>query len=252
MTDTSNENWASESVSSIGIKGLTKRFGKLEVLRDLNLELTQPGITAILGPNASGKTTLIKSVLGMVIPDSGEILINGKNVLGKWQYRDNIDYLPQIARFPENLRVKEMLAMIASLRSRESGAERLIDYYDLLDVLQQKLGHLSGGTRQKINLILALMYDNPLLILDEPSSGLDPLALLKTKDLIRSERDKGKQIIITTHIMDLVEELADVVVFLLEGKVHFHGTIAQLRQTYGEQSIERCIAAMLAEQKNKG
>jgi len=234
---------------SIQVRGLSKGFGKLQVLNDLDLELAQPGITAILGPNASGKTTLIKCLLGMVIPDRGGIFINGENILGKWRYRDSINYLPQIARFPENLRVREMFDMLTSLRRRPSGLTELIEYYDLQMAMDQKLRHLSGGTRQKINIIMAFMYDNPLIILDEPSSGLDPVALLRTKELIVKERNRGKQIIITTHIMSLVEELADLVLFLLDGKVHFQGTIRELRTTYNEESIERCIAAMLV---NKG
>ena len=248
VTNTGQNGAVQADCDVIEIKGLKKAFGKLKVLEGIDLTLNSPGITAILGPNASGKTTLIKCVLGMVIPDDGSIQINDANVIGKYEYRDRISYLPQIARFPENLRVREMLKMVESLRKRPSRVDELIAYYELEEVLNQRLGHLSGGTRQKINLVMALMYDNPVLILDEPSSGLDPIALLKTKDLIMAERAKGKQILITTHIMSLVEELADVVLFLLDGHIHFHGTPEDLRKQYGEEDLERCIARMLAEQ----
>ena len=229
----------------IAIRGLEKSFGRNQVIRGMDLVLDTPGVTAILGPNASGKTTLIKSILGMVVPDHGDILINGESILGKWKYRDKVDYLPQIARFPDNLRVRELFSMIDSLRSRNSRADELIDYFELGDVLNQKLGHLSGGTRQKVNIVVAFMYDNPLVMLDEPSAGLDPVSLLRAKDLIRSESVRGKLILITSHIMGLVEELADRIVFLLDGSIHFNGSISDLRTTYDEPTLERCIARML-------
>lgn len=235
----------------IEIKQLHKSFGRNHVLRGIDLELGHSGITAVLGPNASGKTTLIKSILGMVIPDSGSILIDGKSVLGEWQYRDQIDYLPQIARFPENLRVRELLDMLKSLRIRRAREQDLIDYFDIRDTLDQRLGHLSGGTRQKVNLVAAFMYDNPLMILDEPSAGLDPLAIQRLKSVIFREKGNGKQILITTHIMSLVEELADEVVFLLEGRIHFRGTLSRLRALYGEEDVEACIARMLDQNQPK-
>ncbi|MDX1409206.1 MAG: ABC transporter ATP-binding protein [Saprospiraceae bacterium] len=235
----------------ITIEQLHKSFGRNHVLRGIDLDLGEPGITAVLGPNASGKTTLIKSILGMVIPDEGNITMNDQSILGEWRYRDQIDYLPQIARFPENLRVRELIAMIKSLRSRASREQELIDFFDIRATLDQRLGHLSGGTRQKVNLVVAFMYDNPLMILDEPSAGLDPLAIQRLKSLIFREKGKGKQILITTHIMSLVEELADEIVFLLEGRIHFRGSLARLRKLYGEEDVEACIARMLDQNQPK-
>lgn len=229
----------------IEIGDLHKSFAKKKVLKGINLSLVKPGISAILGPNASGKTTLIKSVLGMVIPDSGQININGKSVLGEWEYRDALDYLPQIARFPDNLKVHELVKMIQSFRDRPDRSQELIDYLDLREAMGQRLGHLSGGTRQKVNIVVAFMYDNPIMILDEPSAGLDPAALQLVKKLILAEKEKGKLILITTHIMNLVEELADEIVFLLDGVIHFRGTTNALLTEYGESDVEKSIARLL-------
>lgn len=215
------------------------------MLKGINLSLVKPGITAILGPNASGKTTLIKSVLGMVIPDSGEINMHGKSVLGEWEYRDTLDYLPQIARFPDNLKVRELIKMIQSFRDRPDRSKELIEFFGLEESLGQRLGHLSGGTRQKVNIVVAFMYDNPVMILDEPSAGLDPAALQLVKKLITKEKAKGKLILITTHIMNLVEELADEIVFLLDGVIHFRGTTNALLTEYGESDVEKSIAQLL-------
>lgn len=229
----------------IQITGLFKKFGKNEVLKGIDLDLPDGGIFAILGPNGSGKTTLIKSILGMVLPDKGTIQISGKDIRGQWAYRDQLDYLPQIARFPENLTVRELLDMIKDLRKRTTRETTLIERFGLEPFLHEKLGNLSGGTRQKVNIVLAFMYDNPLLILDEPTVGLDPVSLIKLKELILAEKSRGKTILITTHIMSLVEDLADEIVFLLEGKIHFQGSPDQLRKQVGEPGLERAIARLL-------
>ena len=233
----------------ITIEKLQKSFGKLEVLKGVSLEFKRPGITAILGPNGSGKTTLIKSILGMALPDKGRICFQGEDIKGGWAYRRQIDYLPQIARFPENLAVKELLRMIQDLRGGQPDAERLIRLFALEGYLDKRLGTLSGGTRQKVNLVLSLMYDSPLLILDEPTSGLDPLAMLHLKELLRQEKERGKYILITTHIMSFVEEVADEVVFLLEGHIHFQGSLRELKEKYAASSLERAIASILQEGK---
>lgn len=230
----------------IAIDQLYKSYGKVDVLKGLSLEFNTPGrITAILGPNGSGKTTLMKSILGMVLPDKGSIHIEGKSIRGQWDYRHRIDYLPQIARFPENLRVRELITFIHDLRQGETRETELIRLFGLSDQLDKRLGNLSGGTKQKVNLVLAFMYDSPIVILDEPTSGLDPIALLHLKELIRAEQQQGKLILITTHIINFVEEMADEIVFLLEGNIHFRGSQDELKARFHETSLERAIAQIL-------
>lgn len=229
----------------VEIKNLHKSFGKVDVLQGINLKLDQTGIIAILGPNGSGKTTLIKSILGMVIPQKGDILIEGKAILGKWDYRNTISYLPQIANFPQNLKVQELINMIKNLRSETSLDINIIRKFALGPFLDKKLGNLSGGTRQKVNIVLAFMFDSPLIILDEPTTGLDPVALIYLKQLIQEEKAKGKTILITTHIMNLVEEIADKVVFLLDGNIYFNGTVDALKVQTGQKNLEYAIADIL-------
>ncbi len=234
----------------IQIQNLTKTFTKNVVLNHININLDQPGVTAILGPNGSGKTTLIKCILGMVIPQKGTITFNGEDVRGKWKYREHIAYLPQIARFPENLTVAEVLEMVKKLRTQSTRDKQLIEYFELTPFLFKRLSHLSGGTRQKVNLVLALMYDTPVLFMDEPTAGLDPVALIKLKELIQELKTQGKRIMITTHIMSFVEEMADQIVFLLEGNIHFNGTLKTLKETYRESQLENAIAQILTRNKN--
>jgi len=231
----------------ISINKLHKKFGKLTVLKDLDLEIKQGGIFVTLGPNGSGKTTLIKSILGMVIPNGGKISINGKNVLKKWDYRDNIDYLPQIANFPSNLTVKELIKLVKDLRVKPTREKELINLFSLEPFLDKKLSNLSGGTKQKVNIVLTFMFNSQLIILDEPTTGLDPVSLINLKELIKKEKKVGKTIIITTHIMSFVEEIADEIVFLLDGKIYFKGTIQDLKLQTKQEDLEHAIAATLKE-----
>lgn len=231
----------------IKIKELYKKFGKNEVLRGLDLEIGEGGIFAVLGPNGSGKTTLIKCLLGMVIPNKGEISVLGENIKSGSDYRYKIDYLPQIANFPNNLKVKELITMIKDLRGKTDLDQELISLFKLEPFLDKKLGNLSGGTKQKVNLVLTFMFDSPLVILDEPTSGLDPISLLRLKRLIQAEKAKGKTILITSHIMSFVEEISDEIVFLLEGKIYFKGTIIELKDKTNQPDFEHAIASILTE-----
>ncbi len=229
----------------IQIIKLHKKFGKLTVLDGLDLEIKTGGIFAILGPNGSGKTTLIKSVLGMVIPNSGEINIDNKTVLKKWEYRNQINYLPQIANFPANLTVNELISMVKNLRPKEANDTDLIDLFGLESFLDKKLGNLSGGTKQKVNIVLTFMFDSDLIILDEPTTGLDPISLIHLKEIIQKEKEKGKTILITTHIMSFVEEVADEIVFLLDGEIYFKGSIESLKTQTNQTDLEHAIAHLM-------
>jgi Cu-processing system ATP-binding protein len=230
----------------IKIKNLHKKFGKLTVLDGLNLNINKGGIFAVLGPNGSGKTTLIKSVLGMVIPEEGTINIDGEEILKKHEYRNNVNYLPQIANFPGNLSVSELIQMIKDIRTKKANDLELIELFDLQPFLKKKLSNLSGGTKQKVNLVLTFMFDSELIILDEPTTGLDPISLIRLKEIIQSEKQKGKTILITSHIMSFVEEMSDEIVFLLDGKIHFKGKIETLKEQTNQTDLEHAIATILS------
>ena len=131
------------------------------------------------------------------------------------------------------------------LRDKPIRDQELITLFELEPFLDKKLGHLSGGTKQKVNIVLTFMFNSDLVILDEPTSGLDPIALLHLKDLIRTEKEAGKTILITTHIMSFVEEMADEIVFLLDGKIYFKGTVQELQTKTEQQDLEHAIANIL-------
>lgn len=231
----------------VEITNLYKKFKKNNVLNGIDLSIKEGGIFAVLGPNGSGKTTIIKSILGMVIPDSGEIKVLDSIIKNNSDYRNQIDYLPQIANFPTNLKVIELIKMIKDLRGNTNLDEYLIEKFKLAPFLNKKLGTLSGGTKQKVNLVLTFMFDSPIIILDEPTTGLDPISLIRLKELIAQEKQKGKTILITSHIMSFVEEISDEIVFLLEGKIYFKGSISELKTKTNQDDFEHAIASILTE-----
>lgn len=229
----------------VEIVDLHKKFGKNNVLNGVDLNINEGGIFAVLGPNGSGKTTIIKSILGMVIPDNGTIKVFNTNIKKNSNYRSKIDYLPQIANFPSNLKVIELIKMIKDLRGQTNNDQKLIETFKLQPFINKKLGTLSGGTKQKVNLVLTFMFDSPIVILDEPTTGLDPISLIRLKELITVEKKKGKAILITSHIMSFVEEVADQIVFILEGKIYFKGSIEELKTKTEQNDFEHAIANIL-------
>lgn len=230
----------------IQVTGLRKRFGRLEVLRGLDLAVAPGRVTAILGPNGTGKTTLIKSILGLTRPDGGEVRLGGAALDADGAHRARIGYMPQIARFPENLSARELVTFVRSLRGPDAAADcELVERFRLGEHLDKPLRTLSGGTRQKVNAALAFLFAPDLLILDEPTAGLDPVAAGVLKDKIRLERDRGRTVILTSHVLTEVEELADDLAYLVEGRLRFAGSVHDLKVETRQLSLERAVAAMM-------
>lgn len=230
----------------IALHDVAKRFGRLEVLRGIDLTVRPGRVTAIVGPNGAGKTTLIKVVLGLARADRGRILFDGREVTDDPAYRARIGYMPQIARFPENLTGADLLAMLEDLRHDASAVDReLVERFHLEDQLAKPLRVLSGGTRQKVNAAMAFLFHPDLLVLDEPTAGLDPVSSSVLKDEILRAREEGRTFIITSHIMSELEELADDVAFLLDGQVRFAGPLEELKRDTRQASLERAIARLM-------
>jgi Cu-processing system ATP-binding protein len=230
----------------IEMTGITKRFGRLDVLRGVDLHVQRGRVLGIVGPNGSGKTTLIKLLLGLAHASSGDIRVNGASVRDGDAYRADIGYMPQIARFPENLTAREVLALLRDLRGAVTALdEEMIGRFSLEAHLDKPLRTLSGGTRQKVNACLALLFRPSLLVLDEPTAGLDPLSSAMLKDKILARRAAGATVIVTSHIMSELEELCDDVAFLLDGAVRYIGPIAELTTVTRQATLERAIASLM-------
>ncbi|MGL2967218.1 ABC transporter ATP-binding protein [Flavobacterium sp. XGLA_31] len=230
----------------IEIKNCQKKFGKLQVLQDVSLTFNQGECIALIGPNGCGKTTLIKSILGMVLPDSGSIEYNGKSVLGDYQYREHIGYMPQIGRYPDNMTIGQIIEMIKQIRQSDQPLdEDLLKAFELEKMFNKQMRTLSGGTTQKVSAVLAFLFNPEVLILDEPTAGLDPLASEILKEKIIAEKQKGKLILITSHLLSELDDLITEIIFMQDGQVHFHKKVADLKQQTQEEKISKAIAQIL-------
>ena len=237
----------------ITIEKLSKSFGKLQVLKDISLAFEAGQAVSLIGPNASGKTTLIKSILGMVVPDTGQIRVAGQSISDGFAYRQQIGYMPQIGRYPDNMTIRQVFDMIKELRlGRQTPDnspdldEELIHSFGLIPLFQQPMRTLSGGTRQKVSAALAFLFKPGILILDEPTAGLDPLAADILKEKIIQEKKKGRLILITSHILSDMEDIATNVLYIMEGNVLFFKTVEQIKKETCEQKLEKAIVKIMA------
>lgn len=226
---------------------VSKKFGRLKALDNISVTCNKGECIALIGPNGSGKTTLIKCILGMVVPDSGFITFNGQNILHSWQHRSHIGYMPQIGRYPDNMSIKQVVDMIKDMRKSDADTldEDLALAFCLDGLLDKRMRTLSGGTRQKISAYLAFLFNPDVLILDEPTAGLDPLSAEMLKEKIIKEKNKGKLVMITSHILSELDDLVTQVIYMNEGKLAFHKNINDLKADTGEQKLSKAIAGIM-------
>ena len=203
----------------------------------------------LIGPNGSGKTTFIKCVLGLVIPDKGELTLDGECLLSNPLLRSNIGYMPQIGRFPDHLRVGQILEMMREIRrgTHTRTDEDLVEAFGIDQIAHKTARTLSGGMRQKLSACLAFLFDPGILILDEPTAGLDPVAAEILKEKVRAERSKNKLVLLTSHILSDLDEITSDVLYLIDGRVRFYRPIAELFEEYGDPKLGRVIAKIMRE-----
>ncbi|HET8771451.1 MAG TPA: ABC transporter ATP-binding protein [Gemmatimonadaceae bacterium] len=230
----------------ITLEDIRKSYGRRTVLDGVSLALRPGRVTALVGPNGSGKTTLVKLVLGLARANAGRVLLDGAPVDAEGRYRARIGYAPQAPRFPDNLAVGEVVAMLRALRPGAATDETLIAEFGLFDEWQAPVGTLSGGWRQKLSSACAFLFSPDVLMLDEPTAGLDPVASGTLKAAVRRAREQGRTVLISSHILPELEELADDVAFLCEGRLRFGGSVKALLKHTGALRLEPAIAALLA------
>lgn len=235
----------------IRIEHIRKKFKKLVALDDINADLQKGQVISLIGPNGSGKTTLIKSILGMVKPGSGKIFFNDEPINGDPSYRSQIGYMPQIGHYPDNMKVGQLFKMLRDIRNVPDDKidEELIGKFQLKKIFDKPMRTLSGGTRQKVSAALAFLFDPPVLILDEPTAGLDPLSSEILKEKILKEKAKNKLILITSHILSDLDELTTHIMYLQDGKLGFFKEIEQLREETGEIKLGKAIARIMKGEK---
>jgi len=226
---------------------VSKKFGTLEALSDVSFTCNRGECIALIGPNGSGKTTLIKCILGMVVCSGGSISFNGKMILNDWQYRAQIGYMPQTGRYPDNMSIGQVISMMKDIRKADPVKidDELIEKFGLSSMMNKRMRTLSGGTRQKVSAALAFLFNPEVLILDEPTAGLDPVAseILKAKIITQSKR--GKLIMITSHVLSELDDLVTQVIYMQEGKLCFHKRIEDLRKDTGQNKLSKAIATVM-------
>ncbi|MGG7035512.1 MAG: ABC transporter ATP-binding protein [Flavobacterium sp.] len=234
----------------IEIKNINKKFGKLNALNDVSLYCKKGECIALIGPNGCGKTTLIKTILGMVLPNSGSIEFNKKSIAGEYLYRENIGYMPQIGRYPDTMTIGDVVKMIKAIRNSNQELDEELWYnFELNSMTNKQMRTLSGGTTQKVSATLAFLFNPDVLILDEPTAGLDPLAAEILKDKIIREKEKGKLVLITSHLLSELDDLVTEIIFMQEGKIHFHKKVEELKSETNETKLSKAIATILKQNK---
>lgn len=228
---------------------LSKSFGKLKALDSVSVYMNAGQAVSLVGPNGSGKTTFLKCLLGLVIPDNGHFALSGQQILGTWDYRRHIGYMPQIGRYPDNMRVGQLFEMVREIRSDTFSHldDDLMRAFEVEKFAHKTMRTLSGGTRQKVSACLAFLFDPDVLVLDEPTAGLDPVASEILKEKVLAEKAKGKLVLVTSHILNDLEELTTDVMYLIEGKVQFYQPIQELKARTGEDKLNRALAQVMRE-----
>lgn len=230
----------------IEVKAISKSFGKLEVLKNINLDLHAGQCIALIGPNGCGKTTLIKSILGMVLPEKGDIIFQNNSIKKDIQYRSKIGYMPQIGRYPENMTIGQIVNMVKGIRNAKNDFDHdLFEQFEIEKIWHKYMNTLSGGTTQKVSATLAFLFNPDVLILDEPTAGLDPLASEILKEKIILEKSKGKLILITSHLLSELDDLVSEIIFMQEGNLIFHKPVDELKKETGMDKISKSIIHIL-------
>jgi Cu-processing system ATP-binding protein len=230
----------------IELSHISKSFGKTKALIDVTLHLRANQCVGLIGPNACGKTTMIKCILSMVVPDSGIIKVNGIGIKGNVKYKQNIGYMPQIGRYPENMSVGEVINMVRDIRKYDGIEDKqLYEAFGIDSFASKKMRTLSGGTTQKVSATLAFLFDPQILILDEPTAGLDPMSSEILRQKIISERSKGKLVMITSHLLSELDDMLTDVIFMQEAEVLFNKSAEELYLETGEDRISRAISKLL-------
>lgn len=225
---------------TLEIANVTKRFGDFTAVDNLNLTIEQGSMYGFLGANGAGKTTTFRMILGLLTPNEGHVLWNGKPI--SYATSPQIGYLPEERGLYPKMKVEDQLIFLGQLRGMTKGdAKRAIAHwlarFEVPEYATKRVEELSKGNQQKIQVIASLMHDPKLLILDEPFSGLDPVNVEMLKDAIIDFRNNGATIVFSSHRMDHVEELCEQLSIMSHGKQLVQGSLREVKRNFGKKNV---------------
>jgi len=218
---------------AIQVRGLEKAFGELQVLRGVDLAVQRGSIVALLGSNGAGKTTLVRILATLLRQDAGAVTVNGFDVATHdHQVRESLSLTGQFAAVDEILTGRENLVLVARLRHLDDPgriADELLERFALTEAGSRRAGTYSGGMRRRLDIAMSLIGDPPVIVLDEPTTGLDPQGRLEVWQAVKEIAAQGRTVLLTTQMLDEAEHLADRIAILHEGRIIVDGTLAELK-----------------------
>jgi ABC-2 type transport system ATP-binding protein len=226
--------------NAIELRGVTKRYDEFVAVDHLSFEIREGSVFGLLGPNGAGKTSTIRMMMGITLPDEGEVFCFGEKFERK--HLERIGYMPEERGLYKKMKVLEHLIFLGQLKGlTEAEARRRAlawaDKMEISDWMKNKVEELSKGMQQKIQFIATLLHDPPLIIMDEPFSGLDPANAVQLKDVLIELKKGGKTILFSTHRMDTVERLCDTICLVDHGRPILMGELKQVKSSYGKNSV---------------
>lgn len=237
---TTNSSNSSIADHAIFVQAITKRFGDFIAVDHVNFEVNRGEIFSLLGPNGAGKTTIIRMILDILRPDDGQIHVLGGTLTDAT--KDRIGYLPEERGLYKNVKVLEMLIYLGQLKGMSTHDVRgraldLLERFGLSDNTKSKISQLSKGMQQKVQIIATILHKPELVIIDEPFSGLDPVNTQLIQDLLYEMKTDGVTIVMSTHQMHQVEEMADRLLMINKGQRVLYGPVKEVRQTYAQNAV---------------
>jgi ABC-2 type transport system ATP-binding protein len=226
---------------TLQLENISKSFGNLEAVKDLSLSVAPGTIYGFLGPNGAGKTTTIRMIMEIILPDSGQILINGAPNTSR-EMLDRVGYLPEERGVYRKMKVREALEFFAELKGlkKNEHKKRIDDWaerFGMADVQAKKMEELSKGNQQKIQFLTAVLHEPDLIILDEPFMGLDPVNAELIKEVILEQKKRGAAVVFSTHIMESAEKLCDAICLINKGRKVLDGEVKQVKRNFGRNSV---------------
>jgi ABC-2 type transport system ATP-binding protein len=228
------------AATAIAVENISKSYGDFQAVKNLSFEVYQGELFALLGPNGSGKTTTIRMILDILKPDSGKIAVMGGPLTD--ETKDRIGYLPEERGLYRNVPVIEMMTYLGSLKGMSQSAAKkrglaLLEQLGLGASAKQKVSELSKGMQQKVQFAVTILHEPQLIIIDEPFSGLDPVNSLVIKDLLLDLKKQGVAIVMSTHQMYQVEEMAERLLMIYQGELQLYGPVEEIRNRYAIHAI---------------